>query len=188
MPVERGPNGECLFRVRYLDKERVFTPEQILGMILTDLKSIADKDEGTSLTDFVISCPVFFDEVQRRAVLAAAKIAGIDCIKLMPETTATALGYGLYQTDLTEKPVNVAFVDVGHSSFQCSIVEFKKGALEVLAHTWDQNLGGRDFDRVLMDHFAQEFKSKTGMDAKKNKRAMVRLQVACEKIKKVRGR
>ncbi|CAA6671718.1 unnamed protein product [Spirodela intermedia] len=105
---------------------------------------------------------------------------------LIHETTATALAYGLYKTDLPEDdPLNVAFVDVGNSSMQVSIVGFKKGQLKVLAHSFDDSLGGRDFDEVLFRHFASKFKEEYKIDVYQNARACLRLRAGCEKLKKV---
>ena len=95
-------------------------------------------------------------DTERRALLDSAQIAGLNCLKLINETTAVALTYGLYHSSLpepTEKPHLVAFVDMGYTHLQASVVAFHKGKLRVLATTFDNNLGGRDFDKVLTDHF-----------------------------------
>ena len=95
------------------------TPEQVMAALLVDLRDIAEKEDGAEVKDAVLSVPVYYTEKERYSMLAAAKIAGLNCLRLMDETTATALAYGLYKTDLPEDvPVNVACVDVGHSSTQ----------------------------------------------------------------------
>lgn len=184
--VTESPDGSPLVHAHYLGESRCFTPTQVLGMILSNLKSIAEKNLQTHVADCVIGIPIFFSEIQRRAVLNAAAIAGLHPLRLMHETTATALAYGIYKTDLPENdPINVVFVDVGHASMQVCVVAFKKGQLKVLAHAFDRSLGGRDFDEILFQYFCEKFKEDYRMDVKSNHRACQRLRAACEKLKKV---
>lgn len=184
--VEKGPDDYPLIRAKYLGKERVFTPTQILGMIFSDLKRIAEANLNAAVADCCIGIPVYFTDLQRRAVLDAAAIAGLNPLRLFHETTATALAYGIYKTDLPEsEQINVAFVDVGHASMQVCIAGYKKGQLKILSHSYDESLGGRDFDEVLFQHFAAKFKDEYKVDVYQNARACVRLRVACEKLKKM---
>ncbi|KAL6497042.1 hypothetical protein OROGR_028971 [Orobanche gracilis] len=184
--VSEGPDGYPLIHAQYLGETRTFTPTQILGMVLSDLKSIAEKNLNAAVVDCCIGIPVYFTDLQRRAVIDAATIAGLHPLHLIHETTATALAYGIYKTDLPEsEPLNVAFVDVGHGSLQVCIVAFKKGQLRILAHSFDQSLGGRDFDEALFQHFAAKFKDEYKIDVYQNARACLRLRAACEKLKKV---
>ena len=154
--------------VEYMGKQREFSPEQLLGMILSDLKRIAELDnEGIKITDCVLSVPIFFDDVQRRAMIDAASICGLNVMRLMHETTATALAYGIFKTqEFTEKPVRVAFVDIGPSAMQCSVVEFTSKGLKVLSTGYDTNLGGGAFDNAMFHHFCEEFKEKFKIDVK----------------------
>ncbi|CAI0474636.1 unnamed protein product [Linum tenue] len=155
-------------------------------MVLSNLKEIAEKNLNTAVVDCCIGIPVYFTDLQRRAVLDAATIAGLHPLRLFHETTATALAYGIYKTDLPESDqMNVAFVDVGHASMQVCIVGYKKGQLKVLAHAFDRSLGGRDFDEALFTHFAAKFKDEYKIDVYQNARACLRLRAACEKLKKV---
>ncbi|KAJ3694147.1 hypothetical protein LUZ60_009627 [Juncus effusus] len=184
--VTEGPDGFPLIHVRYLNEEKVFTPIQILAMILSNLKSIAEKNLNAAVSDCCIGIPIYFTDLQRRAVLDAATIAGLRPLRLFHETTATALAYGIYKTDLPESDqLNVAFVDVGHASMQVCIAGYKKGQLKILSHTYDSSLGGRDFDEALFKHFAAKFKEEFKIDVYQNARACVRLRTACEKLKKV---
>ncbi|KAL3152123.1 hypothetical protein ABBQ32_001221 [Trebouxia sp. C0010 RCD-2024] len=183
--VTEGSDGNCLITVDYLGEKTQLTAEQLLAMVLVDQKEIAETD-GSPVTDCVISVPTYFTEAERYAALNAAQIAGVNCLRLFNDTTSTALAYGIYKTDLPEtEPSVVAFVDIGYSALQVSIVAFTKGKLQVLAHAWDRNLGGRDFDEVLFDHFCEEFGAKHKIDIKSNARASFRLRLACEKMKKV---
>ena len=184
--VVEGPDGDPLVSVMYLGEQRTFTPTQILAAILGHLKWIAEKDQGSPLVDCVIGIPVYATEAMRRSYLDAAKIVGLNTLRLMHETAATALSWGIYKTDLPDnETVNAAFVDVGHASLQTTIVAFKKGQLKILSEAWDRNLGGRNFDEVLFNHFAEEFKTNYHIDVRTNARASLRLRQACEKLKKV---
>ncbi|KAI3463346.1 hypothetical protein Pfo_020009 [Paulownia fortunei] len=184
--VTEGPDGYPLIHAQYLGENRTFTPTQVLGMVLSNLKSIAETNLNAAVVDCCIGIPVYFTDLQRRAVIDAATIAGLHPLRLFHETTATALAYGIYKTDLPEnEPLNVAFVDVGHASMQVCIAAFKKGQLKILAHSFDRSLGGRDFDDVLFQHFAAKFKDEYKIDVYQNARACLRLRAACEKLKKV---
>ncbi|KAK2971170.1 hypothetical protein RJ640_008594, partial [Escallonia rubra] len=184
--VIKGPDGFPLIRAQYLGEVKTFTPTQILGMVLSNLKSIAETNLNAAVVDCCIGIPVYFTDLQRRAVLDAARIAGLHPLRLFHETTATALDYGIYKTDLPENDqLNVAFVDVGHSSMQVCIAGFKKGQVKILSHSFDRSLGGRDFDEVLFKHFAEKFKVEYKIDVYQNARACLRLRAACEKLKKV---
>ena len=117
--VEAGPDGVPVVRVQYCGEQKAFRPEQLLAALLSELRSIGEKDQGAKITDAVLSIPGFFTEQQRRAVLDAASIVGLNVLRLIHETTATALAYGIYKTDLPEtKPQHVVFLDAGHSSLQ----------------------------------------------------------------------
>jgi len=184
--VTEGNDGYPLIHVQYLGEAKKFTPTQVFGMMLSNLKEIAEKNLTTAVVDCCIGIPVYFTDLQRRAVLDAATIVGLHPLQLIHEMTATALAYGIYKTDLPENDqLNVAFVDVGHASMQVCIAGFKKGQLKVLAHSYDRSLGGKDFDEVLFHHFATKFKEEYKIDVCQNARASLRLRAACEKMKKM---
>ncbi|OIW11903.1 hypothetical protein TanjilG_18176 [Lupinus angustifolius] len=184
--VTEGPDGYPLIHARYLGEAKAFTPIQVFGMMLSNLKEIAEKNLNAAVIDCCIGIPVYFTDLDRRAVLDAATIAGLRPLHLIHETTATALAYGIYKTDLHETDqLNVAFVDIGHASMQVCIAGFKKGQLKILAHSYDRSLGGRDFDEVLFNYFAAKFKEEYKIDVFQNARACLRLRAACEKLKKM---
>ncbi|KAH0457383.1 hypothetical protein IEQ34_012698 [Dendrobium chrysotoxum] len=184
--VSEGPDGFPLIHARYLGELKAFTPTQVLAMVLSNLKGIAEKNLNAAVVDCCIGIPIYFTDLQRRAVIDAATIAGLHPLRLLHETTATALAYGIYKTDLPENDqLNVAFIDVGHASMQVCIAGFKKGQLKILAHTYDRSLGGRDFDDVLFNYFAVKFKDEYKIDVYQNARACIRLRAACEKLKKM---
>ncbi|KAJ0865518.1 putative Heat shock protein 70 family [Helianthus annuus] len=184
--VTEGPDGFPLIHAQYLGERKTFTPTQVMGMVFSNMKTIAEKNLNSAVVDCCIGIPIYFTDLQRRAVMDAATIAGLHPLRLMHETTATALAYGIYKTDLPEnEQLNVAFVDIGHASMQVCIAGFKKGQLKILAHSFDRCLGGRDFDDVLFQYFAEKFKSEYKIDVFQNARACLRLRAACEKLKKV---
>lgn len=157
-------------------------------MFLSKIKATTSSEIKLPVSDIVLSCPAWFTDIQRRALIDAAEIAGLKLLRLMNDTTAAALGYGITKLDLPsadEKPRRVAFVDVGHSNYTCSIVEFKKGELAVKATAWDRHYGGRSFDKALVDHLQKEFLGKYKIDIFSNPRAVARVQAAAEKTKKI---
>lgn len=171
-----------------MGEKQQFTATQLVSMFLSKVKATASAELKLPVSDIVVSCPAWFTDVQRRAIMDAAEIAGLKLLRLINDTTATALGYGIPRTDLPtaeEKPKRVAFVDIGHSDYTCSIVEFKKGELAVKSTAYDRHFGGRDFDKALIQYFAREWKEKYKIDINSNPKALVRTAAACEKMKKI---
>ncbi|WIA27991.1 hypothetical protein OEZ86_010580 [Tetradesmus obliquus] len=184
--VSEGPDGGVLVHVTFCNEPAAFTPEQLMAMVLTDLKKIAEGETGIPVTDCAISVPTFYTEAERYAMLNAAGVAGLNCLRLVNETTATALAYGIFKTDLPDTdPVHVGFVDVGHAHTQVSIVSFRKGGLAVRCHTWDRDLGGRDIDELLFNHFCKEFQARFKIDVRANAKASFKLRSQCQRLKKV---
>ncbi|XP_063285533.1 heat shock protein 105 kDa isoform X2 [Pelobates fuscus] len=181
-------NGGVGVKVMYMENEHLFSVEQITAMLLTKLKETAESNLKKPVTDCVISVPSFFTDAERRSVLHAAQIVGLNCLKLMNDMTAVALNYGIYKQDLPgpeEKPKIVVFVDMGHASFQVSACAFNKGKLKVLGSASDPYLGGRSFDERLVEHFCKEFQTKYKLNVKSKIRALLRLHQECEKLKKL---
>lgn len=181
-----GPDGGILIRLEYLGEIQTFAPVQILGMLFSHLKRITEKNLETDISDCVIGIPSYFTDLQRRAYLDAAEIAGLRPLRLMHDCTATALGYGIYKTDFPiEGPTYVVFVDIGHCDTQVCVASFVSGQMKIISHAFDRNLGGRDFDEVLFSYFVAQFKEQYNIDVYSNARASIRLRVSCEKLKKV---
>ncbi|GAV07856.1 HSP70-5 [Ramazzottius varieornatus] len=186
--LQEAPDGGIGIKVSYLGKDQWFNPEQVCAMFLGKLKEISEADLKVTVTDCVISVPIYYTDVERRALLAAAQIAGLNVLKLMNDTTAVALSYGLYATDLPDAdqpPRTVVFLDVGYATTQLVAASFNRGKLKVLATAVDPHLGGRDLDYALVEHFAKEFKDKYKIDVLGSKRATIRLRDECEKLKKL---
>jgi heat shock protein 4 len=181
-------SGQVGVEVTYLGKKERFTATQLIAMFLSKIKATAGAELKLPISDVVINVPAWFTDVQRRAMLDASEIAGLKCLRLINDTTAIALGYGITKLDLPEadqKPRRVVFVDIGYSDYTCSVVEFKKGELSVKATAFDRHLGGRNFDKALVEHFAAEFKEKFKIDIKTNAKALTRVATAAEKLKKI---
>ncbi|KAJ8763650.1 hypothetical protein K2173_003122 [Erythroxylum novogranatense] len=188
LPFEtsEGQDGGILVHLRYLGARHTFTPVQIMAMLFSHLKDITEKNLEMPIADCVIGIPSYFTDLQRRAYLNAAMIAGLKPLRLMHDCTATALSYGIYKTDFSNGgPTYVAFVDIGHSDTQVSIVSFEAGQMRILSHAFDSSLGGRDFDDILFNYFVLQFKEHYKIDVLSNVRACIRLRAACEKLKKI---
>lgn len=181
-------NGQVGAEVTYLGQKQKFSASQLTAMFLTKARETASRELKLPVNDMVIAVPAWYTDAQRRGMLDAADIAGIKVLRLINETTATALGYGITKLDLPsaeEKPRRVAFIDIGHTNYTVSICEFKKGELKVVSTAYDRHFGGRNFDKAIVEHFRAEFKEKNKIDINENPKARVRVAAACEKLKKV---
>ncbi|KAJ8041593.1 97 kDa heat shock protein [Holothuria leucospilota] len=178
--------GGIGIQVLYQNEVETFSPEQVTATFLTKLKSTAEAVLNTKVVGCVISVPQYYTDAERRAVMSAVNIANLNCLRVMNDTTAVALAYGIYKQDLPapeEKPRNVVFVDMGHASLQVAICAFNKGKLKVLSTAADRSLGGRDFDQVVFEHLAAEFLSKFKVDVKSHVQARQRVLLEAEKLK-----
>ncbi|XP_026824176.1 97 kDa heat shock protein isoform X2 [Ooceraea biroi] len=189
LPYKISPqaDGSIGIHVQYLEEEQVFTSEQITAMLFTKLKDISETALQTAVNDCVISVPSYFTQAERQALLDAARIAGLNVLRLFNETTATALCYGIYKQDLPAPdaaPRNIVFVDCGNASLQVSVCAFHKGKLKMLASAADSHFGGRDIDVLLAEHFCNDFKTRYNIDVHSNPRAYLRLLSEVEKLKK----
>jgi len=181
-------DGQIGARVKFQGKEQDFTATQLIAMFLVRAKQTASAELKLPVNDLVLSCPAWYTDAQRRSILDAAEIAGVKVLRLINETTATALGWGITKLDLPsaeEKPRRVAFIDVGHSNYTATIAEFKKGELKIVGTAADRHFGGRNFDQAIMDHFRKVWQEKHKIDIYSNDKARVRVQAAVEKLKKV---
>jgi len=187
-PLVATQDGEVGFRVWYLGEEVVFSTRQIVGMLFTKLKEIAEAALECKVFECVVAVPYFFTDAQRRALLDAANIANLQVLRLLNEPSAAAVAYGLYRssTDLPnpdQPPRHVAFVDFGHSSLQVAIAAFHKGKVKMLATAFDPSLGGRSFDWMIAHQMGATF-NRPNCDVTKNKRAWIRLVAEVEKLKR----
>ncbi len=174
--IVKSGNG---VKVKMAGKE--YSPEEISAMILGKLKSDAESFLGDKVNEAVITVPAYFDDSQRQATKDAGKIAGLEVKRIINEPTAAALAYGLDKTD--KKDEKIAVFDLGGGTFDVSILELGDGVFEVKSTNGDTHLGGADFDRVLINYFAEEFKKEHGIDISSDSAAMQRLRDEAEKGK-----
>jgi molecular chaperone DnaK len=156
-----------------------FAPEEISAQVLRKLVDDASKYLGETVTEAVVTVPAYFNDSQRQATIDAGKIAGITIKRIINEPTAASLAYGLDK----KSSETILVFDLGGGTFDVSILEVGEGVFEVLATSGDTHLGGDDFDKKIVDHMADDFAKKEGIDLRKDRQALQRLTEAAEKAK-----
>lgn len=174
--VVRGDNDT----IRIDIEGRLYTPQEISAMILQKMKKTAEDYLGQEVKEAVITVPAYFNDAQRQATKEAGEIAGLTVRRIVNEPTAAALAYGL---DKKHKDEKIAVFDLGGGTFDISILELGDGVFEVKSTNGDTHLGGDDFDKVIIDWLADEFKKDENIDLRKDPMALQRLKEAAEKAK-----
>lgn len=173
--IKEGKEGRVVIEV----EGKTYTPEEISAMILQKIKKDAETYLGESVDKAVITVPAYFDDSQRQATKQAGEIAGLEVVRILNEPTAAALAYGLEKTHAH----TIAVYDLGGGTFDITILELGEGVFQVKATNGDTHLGGDDFDKVILDYLAEEFKKENGVDLRKDPQALQRLRDAAEKAK-----
>jgi len=173
--ITEAANGDAQVTVR----GRNYSPAEISSMVLTKMRQTAEDYLGEKVQDVVITVPAYFNDSQRQATKDAGKIAGLNVLRIINEPTAAALAYGLDK----KKDEKIAVFDLGGGTFDISILEIGDGVFEVKSTNGDTHLGGEDFDQILIDYLATEFKKDQGIDIRSDKMALQRLKEAAEKAK-----
>ena len=175
--VEKGSAGDARIKVPVTGKE--YSPQEISAMILGKLKSDAEAYLGEPVTQAVITVPAYFNDSQRQATKDAGRIAGLEVLKIINEPTASALAYGL------DKKTNekILIFDLGGGTFDVSVLEVGEGVFEVKSTSGDTHLGGDDWDELIVNWAADEFKKSSDIDIRQDRQALQRLREAAEKAK-----
>lgn len=175
-PVKSGPNDTVKVEI----DGRQYTPQEISAIILQKMKKVAEDYLGQEVKEAVITVPAYFNDSQRQATKEAGEIAGLNVRRIINEPTAAALAYGL---DKKHKDMTIAVYDLGGGTFDISILELGDGVFEVKSTNGDTHLGGDDFDQVIIDWLAEEFKKQEAIDLRKDPMALQRLKEAAERAK-----
>ncbi|MDR7132167.1 molecular chaperone DnaK [Algoriphagus sp. 4150] len=174
--VEKGSNDTVTVKIG----DRSYTPQELSAMILQKMKSTAEDFLGQTVTEAVITVPAYFNDSERQATKEAGQIAGLEVKRIINEPTAAALAYGM---DKKHQDMKIAVYDLGGGTFDISVLELGDGVFEVKSTNGDVHLGGDDFDQVIMNWLAEEFKSEEQIDLRQDPMALQRLKEAAEKAK-----
>ena len=186
----RLPNGGVGILVSYKDESVTISAEQALAMMLVKAKDIAAKaNANVNVAESVLAVPAWFTDAQRRGILTACEIASLNCLKVANESTAIALSYGIFKSAKKlfseTEAVHIMFIDLGYTGYTVTIVDFIQENMKVLSSVSSRDVGGRDFDEIIIDFIIENFHKKYNINVRGNWKAYLKMQAAAEKAKKV---
>jgi heat shock protein 4 len=186
---QKLPHGGVGISVSYRDEQVVIPAEHYMAMLLLKAKDIVSSaNNGLNLGDGVLAVPHWFTNSQRRAMLHACEIAGVNCLKVTNESNAIALSYGIFKSAKKlfseTEPTHVMFIDIGYTGMCVTIVDFIQENMKILSTVCERAVGGRFFDDAIIEYLAETFEKKTKINVRNNKKAILKLQAAAEKAKK----
>lgn len=180
--VSAGPDDRPKIVVNYKGEDKEFAAEEMSAMVLMKMREIAEAHVNSKVKNAVITVPACFNAAQRQATKDAGSIAGLNVLRVISETTASAIAYCLQRKETGKK--NVLVFDLGGGTLDVSLITIEEGIIEVKASVGHNHLGGDDFNNRMVNHFVEEFKWKNNKDISKNPKALTKLRNACEKVKR----
>ncbi|XP_071734666.1 heat shock cognate 70 kDa protein-like [Rutidosis leptorrhynchoides] len=184
--VVAGSDDRPKIVVTYKGEKKEFAAEEISSMVLVKMKSVAETFLGSTVEKVVVTVPAYFNDSQRQSTKDAAKVAGLEVLRMVNEPTAAAIAYALDKRAGIDGKMNVLVFDLGGGTFDVSILTIDdKGVIEVKATGGDTHLGGEDFDNRMVNHFVRQFNRKHKVDISKNVKALGRLRYNCERAKRI---
>ena len=180
--VDDGHNRPQIV-VEWKGESKKMYPEEVSAMVLSKLKAMAESYLGEEITDAVVTVPAYFNDAQRQATKDAGRIAGLNVLRLLAEPTSACIAYGMNEAK-TNGERKVVIFDLGGGTFDVSLLKVEDGIFEVCATSGDTHLGGQDFDSRIVEWAIDEFKKKTKIDVRSNAKALARLRLAAERVKK----
>ena len=181
--VVAARDGRPAIVVKYKGEDKTFSPEEVSAIILRKLKEDAEQKLGHEITDCVITCPAYFNDVQRNLTHTAGLIAGFNVLSIMNEPTAAAMGFAFGKKEA--KNHHVVCVDLGGGTLDITVMTIDNGTAKVKATMGDTHLGGQDFDNRIVDQCVEEFKQTDGIDITGDGKALMRLKQEVEKAKRI---
>jgi heat shock protein 4 len=187
--TEKLAGGGVGISVTYNDAPLLVSAEHVMAMMIVKGMDISKNANGNlSIGDAVLAVPHWFTENQRRGVVHACDIAGLNCLKVANESALIALSYGIFKSAKKlfseTEPQHIMFIDIGFTGYSVSVVSFIQENMNILSTVCDRSLGGRNFDDIIMEYCAEVFEAKTKINVRGNKKAMLKVQAAAEKAKK----
>jgi heat shock 70kDa protein 4 len=178
-------DNNLTFSLNYSGEKQQFRSEQLAACLLQKLRLTTEKATGSKVSDCVISCPAYWTDSTRRALMDAARLGGLNPLRIINDTTAVAINYGILRPLPTDQSIKVMFLDIGDCSTTASVMSLIDGRLKVLSHASDEHIGGRNFELLLVNYLVEQVRTRYNMDPTTNKKATFKLFKEAGRMKKV---